>query len=119
MDTTSRQLGEFFRQQFDQIGVKITVIPNSFPNWLEKQKVGNLQFGHGGWELDYPDAQSAYTALYGKNQAPGPNESNFNNPEFDALYEKVDGMSPSPERDALIAKMEAIVQESAWAMAVT
>lgn len=115
-DSTARQLTDFFSQQWAKIGVKTTIVLNTFPAWLEKQKNANFQVGYGGWALDYPDAQNVYQLLVGRNQAPGQNESNFDNPEFNKLYEQMETMLPGPKRTELIRRMEAIVQEeSPWA----
>jgi len=116
-DTTSRQLGDFIVQQFAQIGVKVDVMPNTFPAYLEKIKQGNHQISFGGWSMDYPDAENMYQLLYGPNQSPGPGESNYANPEFDKLYEQAETMEPGPRRSDLIQKMDDIAQEDCpWAL---
>lgn len=116
-DSVNRQMGEFFTQQFAAIGVKLNVIYNTFPAYLEKIKRGNLQFSYGGWGLDYPDAENVYQLLYGPNQAPGPNEANFNHPEMNKLYEQMAVLESGPKRAALIQRMDDILQEECpWAM---
>lgn len=116
-DSSSRQLGEFFTQAFDSIGVKTQVNLNTFPAFLAKVQKGHFQISHGGWIMDYPDAENTYQLLITKNAAPGPNTSNFSNAEFDKLYEKMAVMAPSRARTALIERMDAILQEEApWAM---
>lgn len=116
-DSFSRQLGEFFSQSFDAIGVKTQINLNTFPAFLEKVQKGHFQMSHGGWIMDYPDAENAYQLLVTKNAAPGPNTSNFSNPEFDRFYEKMAAMPPSRARSALIERMDAILQEETpWAL---
>ena len=115
--TTDRQLGDFIAQQYGQIGVKVEVIPNTFPGFLEKMKQGNLQVSFGGWSMDYPDAENIFQLLYGPNQAPGPGEANYDNPEFNKIYEKIDVMPSGPKRAALIQKLDDILQEDCpWAL---
>lgn len=115
-DSMARQLGDFFQQSWEKLGIKVRVELNTFPAWLEKQKRGNFQVGYGGWELDYPDPQNAFQILYGKNQAPGPNEANFDHPEFNRLYEQMERLEAGPARARLIAQMDAIAQEECpWA----
>ena len=46
-----------------------------------------------------------------KNRSPGPNNSNYNNPEYDKLYEKAAVMERSPARDELYKQMIKIVQD--------
>ena len=43
----------------------------------------------------------------------GENAANYSNPEFDRLFEKMKNMESSPERQALIDRMLAILQEDA------
>jgi ABC-type transport system substrate-binding protein len=75
-DSIQRQLGDFFERQLGAVGIKINVIYNTFPAYLEKAKIGNLQLSYGGWSLDYPDPENIYQLLYGPNKAPGPNDAN-------------------------------------------
>jgi oligopeptide transport system substrate-binding protein len=111
-----RQLGEFITSQWDKIGVKLNVIYNTFPAYLEKAKTGNLQVSSGGWNMDYPDAENVYQLVYGPNQSPGPNESNFDHPEMNKLYQQMAVMESSPKRAAIVKKMDEILQEEApWA----
>lgn len=115
--TTDRQLGDFIVQQFSQIGVKVDVIPNTFPAYLEKQKQGNLQLSFGGWGMDYPDVENIYQLLYGPNQSPGPGDSNYDNAEFNQLYQKMEVMAPGVKRAAWVQKMDDILQEECpWAL---
>lgn len=116
-DSLSRQLGEFFVQQFGAINVKLNVIYNTFPAFLEKMKQGNLQISYGGWTLDYPDAENVFQLLYGKNAAPGPNEANFDMQEMNKLYEQMAIMETGAKRGAIIARMDDILQEECpWAL---
>jgi ABC-type transport system substrate-binding protein len=116
-DTRYRQMGELFVQQLGAIGVQVNVILNTFPAYLEKGKQGNLQIFLGGWNFDYPDVENGYQLLYGPNKAPGPNDTNWENPEYDALYKKMALMpAGAPGRQAIIQKMEDLVQEETpWA----
>jgi ABC-type transport system substrate-binding protein len=114
--TTDRQLGDFIVRQFSQIGVKANVIPNTFPAYLEKMKQGDLQVSFGGWSMDFPDAENIYQLLYGPNQAPGPGEANYDNAEFNRLYEQMSILEPGEKRAAIIQKMDDIIQEDCpWA----
>jgi oligopeptide transport system substrate-binding protein len=116
-DTLSRQMGDFFTQQWARLGIKINVIANTFPAYLEKQKKGNLQLSYGGWGMDYPDAENVYQLLYGPNKAPGPGEANFDNPAMNQAYEQLAVTSPGPAHAAMIKKADDILQEEApWAL---
>lgn len=115
-DTVSRQMGEFFTDQFAQIGVKLNVVYNTFPAFLEKLNKGQLQMSYGGWILDYPDVENAYLQLYASRQNPIINSSFFDHPRYNALYEKMAVMDPGPARAKLVREMDDIVQEEVpWA----
>ncbi|MBC7396763.1 MAG: hypothetical protein H7333_04895 [Bdellovibrionales bacterium] len=116
-DTKNRQLGEFFVQQLGAIGIKINPILNTFPAYLEKAKQGNLQIAYGGWNFDYPDVENGYQLLYGPNKSPGPNDSNFENAQFDGLYKKLAVLPVGAKgRKELVKQADELAQEEApWA----
>ncbi|OFZ00340.1 MAG: hypothetical protein A2Z97_16550, partial [Bdellovibrionales bacterium GWB1_52_6] len=112
-DSRSHQLGKFLTSQFAALGVKIEVIYNTFPDYMEKQHQGKLQLASNAWALDYPDAENILQLLYGPNRSPGSNDSNFNHPKFNQLYEQMAVMDAGPARATLIQKMDEIAQEEA------
>ena len=115
--TSDRQAAEYFQKALEAVGIKMEIIVNTFPAYLEKEKNGNLQFFSGGWNADFPDAENFLFLLYSKNVAPGPNASNYINPAFDKLYEKMAQMAPSKERDEIIKKAEEIAfNDGVWSM---
>ena len=116
-NTQNRQLGEFFVQQLGAIGIKINPILNTFPAYLEKAKQGNLQIAYGGWNFDYPDVENGYQLLYGPNKSPGPNDSNYENATYDAIYKKMAVLPAGAKgRKELVKQMDDMVQEDApWA----
>ncbi len=112
-----RQMGDFLTQAFAEAGMRLNVIYNTFPAYLEKAKQGNLQISMGGWGMDYPDPENAFQLLYGPNKAPGPNEANYDSAEFNKMYEQMAAMQPGVERTKLIQKMEDHIQEETpWAL---
>lgn len=116
-NTQNRQLGEFFVQQLGAIGIKINPILNTFPAYLEKAKQGNLQIAYGGWNFDYPDVENGYQLLYGPNKSPGPNDSNYENATYDAIYKKMAVLPAGAKgRRELVKQLDDMVQEDApWA----
>ncbi|MGK5082947.1 ABC transporter substrate-binding protein [Bdellovibrionota bacterium FG-1] len=115
-DTVSRQLGDFFTQQWGAIGIKVNVIANTFPAFLEKMKLGQWQTSIGGWSMDYPDGENVFQLMYGPNKSPGPNDTNYDNPEMNKLYEQIAVTEPGPTRAATIEKIDEILQEDCpWA----
>lgn len=113
----SRQMGDFFESELGKAGIKIQVVMNTFPAYLQKAKEGNLQMFLGGWIMDYPDAENVYQLLYGPNRPPGANDTSFDHPRMNALYTQMARMEPSPKRSKIISEMDAILQEEVpWAL---
>lgn len=115
-DTVNRQIGDFIQSQWAALGVKVNVVPNTFPTYLEKMNKGQLQTSYGGWQMDYPDGENVYQLVYGPNKSPGPNDSNYQNPQVDKLYEQIATAESGPRRTALIQELDDIIQEDCpWA----
>ncbi len=81
----------------------------SFGNFNKAVKNRQAPFFFMAWTLDYPDAENTLQLFYGPNQTPGSNNFNYQNPEFDQLYEASSVMLPSPERTALYQQMNQMV----------
>lgn len=110
-NTTSRQMGEFFKKQMSLIGINVKVVTNPWPQL--QAKINNRQvmlFGIG-WGADYPDAENFLQLLYGPNKSPGANGSGYDNPIFNRLYKLASTLQDSPERTALYEKMNRMAME--------
>ena len=108
----SRQMAEFEKGQYEQLGIKVRIEENMFATMLKKQETGDFQFVSAGWNADYPDAENYFFLLYGPNQPPqGYNQARYTNPEFDKLFEKMATMENTPERYAIIQEMNRILIE--------
>jgi oligopeptide transport system substrate-binding protein len=101
--------GEFVKKALAQIGIKVMIMKNSFPDFLEKSRSGKLQFWYDGWTLDYPDADNILQLLTTKNFPPGPNSTYFSDPKFDELYQKLKSTYEAKEREKILDQMESIV----------
>ncbi|MFL6647941.1 MAG: peptide ABC transporter substrate-binding protein, partial [Sulfurifustaceae bacterium] len=65
---------------------------------------------------DYPDPENFFFLLYGPNKkvgGEGENASNYENAEFDRLYERMKNMENGPARQAIIDEMVAIARRDA------
>ncbi len=115
--TLNRQIAEFVAQELAAIGVKAKISLNSFPIFLDRSRRGELQFWHGGWILDYPDAENILQLLSSKNFPPGLNSTYYQNKTVDALFEKIRFMPEGPAKHALMAQAEQEVhRELPWVM---
>jgi oligopeptide transport system substrate-binding protein len=110
--TVARQMSEFFAKSMKDIGIKIKVNTNTWPQLTQKTKKRQAQMFGMAWLGDYPDAENFLQLLYGPNSAPGPNGGNYNNAKFNAEFEKVKNMQPSPERAKLYGKLAQEVAEA-------
>jgi ABC-type transport system substrate-binding protein len=114
-DPDARASVELFSSFMDRIGVKIEASYNNWPTFLDKLDRRQCQMYRLAWVSDYPDAENFLQLFFGPNSSPGPNHSNYSNPEFDKLYETVRVMPDSPERTALYARMaDIVVEEAPW-----
>ena len=107
-DKEVEKIGEFFRLCMQKIGITIEMRTNTWPKLIEKVNNKQTQMFAMAWKGDYPDAQTFLQLLYGPNESPGCNSSNYKNSYYDSLFEKASRMQVSPEREALYKEMNAI-----------
>jgi len=107
---------DWFRKQFRKIDIDLVVRPTDYNRFQDKMRKGNAQMFMWGWNADYPDPENFLFLLFGPNgkvSHGGENVANYDNPRFNALFEKMRNMQNSPERLAIIEKMVAIVRRDA------
>ncbi len=109
--STARQGAELFQTDLGRLGIKVKISAVSWPQFLERLRDRKFQVTGAAWVADYPDAENFLALLYSKNASPGPNNSNFSNPEFDKLFEQAARTPPGPARNALYQKMRDISAE--------
>ena len=107
--TTQQRRAAFTRQQFRQIGVNIKPEFMDWPTLQHKVHTKQAQMYIMGWHADYYDAENFLQLFYGPNIKEGTNNSNYNNPKFDRLYEKSRTKPDTPERTKLYAQMISMV----------
>ena len=112
-DSSTRESVELMMGFFRKIGVTLVPSYNNWPTFLSKMDRRQCQLYLLGWVADYPDAENFLQLFYGPNQSPGPNHSNYINPEFDRLYEAVRTMPDSPERTARYRTMARMIMDDA------
>lgn len=114
--TVSRQSGEFFQQQMAQIGIKIKIVTSPWPEFQAKVKKKAVEIYGLAWGADYPDGENFLQLFYGPNKSPGANGSNYDNPEFNKMFEDAVVMQDSPERTAKYEKLNKFLAEEVVAM---
>jgi oligopeptide transport system substrate-binding protein len=108
-DPTARQMDEAMINDLSRVGIKTSYVVNTWPKFLERINEKKGQIWGAAWGADYPDPENFLQLLYGPNESPGTNGSNYENPEYDRLYEKMRSMDDGPQRRAIIKQMVAIV----------
>lgn len=106
----------WLRKQFAKLGIQLQVRATLYNYFQEKMRSGNAQIFTWGWLADYPDPENFLFLLYGpygKVKHGGENASNYENTQFDALFEKMKNRPNDAERAQLIQKMVAIAQADA------
>jgi ABC-type transport system substrate-binding protein len=109
--TVTRNGAEIFKNSLKEIGIDVELIGNTGDQFITKLNSKNAQIFGLSYSLDYPDAQDFLQLFYGPYEAPNSNSSNYKNPEYDALYKRMCVMQPGPERDVIIGKMIALVND--------
>jgi len=103
-------------KQFAKLGIQLEIRATDFNQYQDKTVKGKHQIYWAGWLADYPDTENFMFLLYGpnaKSKANGENVSNYENPEFDALYRQLQMLDDGPGKQAAIDRMVAIVQRDA------
>ena len=120
-DTTSRGPGDksrldWWRKQLAKLSIQLEVRETDWNRFQEKIRKGTQQMYGLGWAADYPDAENFLFLLHGpqaRADGAGANSSNYLNPKFDALFEKMKSMPNSPERQRVIDAMVGMVRHDA------
>lgn len=105
----SQQQAEFWKKTLDSIKIRMTTKSMPFAEALKLEKQCKTMFKASAWIADYPDADNFMQLFYGKN-IKITNNGCVKIPEYDRLYEQAQKMIPSPERDAIYAKMSRLLE---------
>ena len=112
---TERQAFEQFRNFMTDAGYPAEKIrPLIFATYGDYQRaysIGKVPLINSSWTMDYPDAENLVQLYYGPNASPGSNSANYDNPEYNRLYEASVAMSESPERTNIYRQMNQLLME--------
>ncbi len=106
----------WLRKQFQKLNIQLVIRNTDYNRFQEKMLKGTSQIYRWGWNADYPDPENFMFLLYGPNRKVGlngENASNYDNPDFNRLFEKMKAMENGVERLALIDSMLEVVRRDA------
>ncbi|EKD77557.1 MAG: oligopeptide-binding protein, partial [uncultured bacterium] len=102
------------RKQFAKLGIQLNIRQTDYNRFQEKVRTGNAQIFSWGWLADYPDPENFLFLLHGSNgkvKFGGENASNYENRQFDMLFETMKSMPNDKKRLTLIHTLLTIAQE--------
>lgn len=111
-----RPMMNWYREQLNKLGINLIIRSTDYNRFQEKMRDGNAQLFVWGWNADYPDPENFFFLLFGGNgkvKHGGENAVNYENPEFDRLFEQMRNMDNNNERYQLIQQMQEQVRHDA------
>ncbi|MCO6429197.1 MAG: ABC transporter substrate-binding protein [Nitrosomonas communis] len=114
-----KSLLDWMRKQFKKINIQLVVRSTDYNRFQDKIRKGNAQIFEWGWNADYPDPENFLFLLYGPQRKVGNNSgnnaANYNNAEYNQLFEQMEKMENSAERQQIIDRMvEILRQDAPW-----
>ena len=94
-----RRAIDWLSKQFQKINLQLVVRSTDYNRFQDKMRKGTAQLYYWGWNADYPDPENFLFLFHGpqgKVKFSGENASNYANPEFDRLFERMRDMENWP-----------------------
>lgn len=121
-DTTLSGVGgksriDWLTKQFQKIDLQLVVRNSDFNRFQDKIRKGTAQLFFFGWNADYPDPENFLFLFYGAQSRTkgGENAANYQDAEYDRMFERMQVMENGPERQALIDRMvEVLRRDAPW-----
>lgn len=112
----SKSLLNWYRKQFEKLGVQLVIRATDYNRFQEKVRKGTAQIFTWGWNADYPDPENFLFLLYGPNAkvvSQGENAVNYRNARYDELFVAMRTMPDGSDRQAIIDEMTTILRNDA------
>ena len=107
---------DWMRKQFQKLNIQLIVRSTDYNRFQDKIRKGNAQIFEWGWNADYPDAENFLFLLYGPQRKvgnSGENAANYDNDEYNQLFEKMKNMNNGSQRQQIIDRMVDILRNDA------
>lgn len=107
---------DWLRKQLEKLNIQLVIRATDYNRFQEKMRKGDAQLFQWGWNADYPDPENFLFLLHGPNKkvgGEGENAANYDNAEFNRLFERMRNMENGPERQAIIDQMMDIARRDA------
>jgi oligopeptide transport system substrate-binding protein len=107
---------DWLMKQFAKLNIQLVIRGTDYNRFQEKMLKGTAQIFQWGWNADYPDPENFLFLLYGPNskvELNGENAANYQNDNFDQLFDQMTDMENGPERQAIISQMMAVARQDA------
>jgi len=104
---------DWWRKQFRKLNIDLVIRSTDYNRFQDKMRNGTAQIFQWGWNADYPDPENFMFLLYGPNSKvgkSGENAANYDNAEFNALFDRMKNMDNGPARQEIIDAMVDIAQ---------
>ncbi len=107
---------DWYAKQLARLNIQLVVRATDYNRFQEKMRKGDAQLFEWGWNADYPDPENFLFLLYGPNKkvgGEGENAANYDNPEFNRLFEQLKNLDDGPARLRLIGQALAVARRDA------
>lgn len=107
---------DWMRKQFQKLNIQLIIRSTDYNRFQDKIRKGNAQIFEWGWNADYPDPENFLFLLYGPQRKVGnngENAANYDNKEYNQLFEQMKDLENGPKRQKIIDRMLEILRYDA------
>jgi ABC-type transport system substrate-binding protein len=100
-----RPWDELWEKAFRELGLHMNLQKLHQTDLTKLLMEGKHQLAMNAWNMDYPDGEDFFVLLYGRASGSA-NQSFFELPEYDRLYDEARALLDSPERNRIYRQMD-------------